>query len=212
MVRCSRARRDLSPGQELLSRVNFARVRRGVVGRSDRPRDLDSHHRLWASRHCQSYPQKLSTGTAVSRETRRRGLGRAVDRAVDGGSRIGGVSRETGSKGVLNRSCAQGVDSGGRLWGRVWGGIAGGGGRERRIRVPGGRGASEEGRLPGNRQTSLGVDGGRPGVSPKVSRSHRARVGWLQFGVALIDRSACVLGLGWRLRRGALAGFGRLEL
>jgi hypothetical protein len=42
-----------------------------------------------------SYPQDLSTGTPVSRETRRRTLAHPVDRAVDDPYDIGVVSRET---------------------------------------------------------------------------------------------------------------------
>jgi hypothetical protein len=42
-----------------------------------------------------SYPQELSTGTSVSRETRRRTLAHPVDRPVDGPHNIGVVSRET---------------------------------------------------------------------------------------------------------------------
>lgn len=44
----------------------------------------------------QSYPQELSTGSPVSRETRRRTLAAPVDRAVDEAHGIGVVSRETG--------------------------------------------------------------------------------------------------------------------
>jgi hypothetical protein len=42
-----------------------------------------------------SYPQELSTGPPVSRETRRRTLAHPVDRAVDDPHDIGVVSRET---------------------------------------------------------------------------------------------------------------------
>ena len=58
-----------------------------------------------------SYPQGLSTGTAVSRETRRRWLVEPVDTPVDGARSIGHVSRETVREWFVNRLCAQVVDN-----------------------------------------------------------------------------------------------------
>lgn len=58
-----------------------------------------------------SYPQKLSTGRPVSRETRRRTRSPPVDTAVEDLSSIGVVSRETPTRSAFNSLCAQLVDS-----------------------------------------------------------------------------------------------------
>jgi hypothetical protein len=59
------------------------------------PLHVDHHHRLWITAYGKSYPQELSTGSPVSRETRRGSVAHPVDSPVDEGLSIGDVSRET---------------------------------------------------------------------------------------------------------------------
>jgi hypothetical protein len=74
------------------------------------PAHVDPHHSPWARHDNQSYPQKLSTGPPVSRETRRRWPAHPVDTAVDEPNSIGHVSRETASRKFPQQPYAQLVD------------------------------------------------------------------------------------------------------
>jgi hypothetical protein len=82
-----------------VSWVNF----RPVHNSPERVAKADSITLSGRTPTAQSYPQKLSTGSAVSRETRRRSVVHPVDTAVDNTTFIGSVSRETNASGFQQR-------------------------------------------------------------------------------------------------------------